>query len=241
MAARQLVDWDVELVLDFYASEKFTDWSRLSVKELTLKTVFLLALASGKRRSELHALSAEVRWVEGDTDGVELAPVPAFVSKTQVSTDGLGALKPFVVPALQSEEEKDRLLCPVATLAKYLERTAKFRSPSQKRLIISHRQGAIKDITQQTLSCYMKEAILLAYQDPSVEKSHSQVNPKPHSIRHVATSLNALKGFKLDDVLRAGAWANPNTFLRFYVQSYSTDKLSKLSRFGGFVAAGAVV
>ena len=85
---------------------------------------------------------------------------------------------------------------------------------------------------------YIKEAIMLAYNSPDNVSGQSRVHVKPHSVRHVATSLNALKGFKLDDVLRAGAWTSPGTFLRFYVQHFSTDRISQLSRFGGFIAAG---
>ena len=42
----------------------FKDWGQLSDRDLTLMTVFLLALATGKRRSELHALSHDVRWID---------------------------------------------------------------------------------------------------------------------------------------------------------------------------------
>ena len=58
---RHIVDWDIRVVLAFFQSPKFAQWHTLSDRELTLKTVFLLALASSKRRSELHALSMEVR------------------------------------------------------------------------------------------------------------------------------------------------------------------------------------
>ena len=49
--------WDLSLVLTVLRSKPFEPIRSISMKNLTLKTVFLLALASGKRRSELHALS----------------------------------------------------------------------------------------------------------------------------------------------------------------------------------------
>ena len=55
-----------------------------------LKTVFLLALARGKRRCKIHALSQDVRWINGDVRTVEIAPVPSFMRKTHVITNGLG-------------------------------------------------------------------------------------------------------------------------------------------------------
>ena len=157
--------------------------------------------------------------------GKGVSPLPEFVSKTHLSSRGLGALKAICVPALTSESDEDKLLCPVRSLEEYLGRTNAFRSDSQRRLFISYRRGAGKDLSQQTISVYIKEAILLAYNSSNNVSGQSRVHVKPHSVRHVATSLNALKGFKLDDVLKAGAWASPGTILRFYVQNFSTDRI----------------
>lgn len=75
-------------------------------------------------------------------------------------------------------------------------------------------------------------------QDPS---SVDQLTVRPHSVRHIATSLNALRSCSLEELLKAGAWVSPNTFLAHYVQSFSSDKLSKLADLGGFIAAGVHV
>jgi len=45
-APRTVVPWNLKLVLEVFRSEKFLDYSTISDKELTLKTVFLIALAS---------------------------------------------------------------------------------------------------------------------------------------------------------------------------------------------------
>ena len=50
LPTRHIVQWDISVVLEFLKSGRFTQWSTLSDKELTLKTVFLLALATGKRK-----------------------------------------------------------------------------------------------------------------------------------------------------------------------------------------------
>ena len=242
---KHVVEWDVHLVLNFFRSGRFKQWDLLSDRDLTLKTVFLLALATGKRRGELHALAKDVRWLSGAVRAVEISPVPEFLSKTHVKTNGLGALRPLTVSSLdgavESEDNEERLLCPVRTLEAYLSRSDQYRSPEQKRLFISYRRGTVKDISRQTISVYIKEAVVLAYSDPSQKDTKSPVHVKPHSVRHVATSLSALRNFSLDDVLKAGAWSSPNVFLKHYVQNFSTDALSKLSRLGGFVAAGAVI
>ena len=242
LPARHIVQWDVTLVLEFFKSGRFAQWSALTDKELTLKTVFLLALATGKRRSELHALTQDVEWIsQGDSRAVVFHPDPAFVSKTQLSSKGLGALRPFSMQAIDSVSqpltEEDKLLCPVRTLSSYLDRVKEFRSPAQKRLIVSYQRGLEKDLSSQTISRYIKEAIILAHKesDPS---SLKDMTVRPHSVRHIATSLSALRGCSLDELLRAGAWASPNVFLSHYVQSFSVDSLSKLAGLGSFVAAG---
>ena len=142
---------------------------------------------------------------------------------------------------MDTEDEYEKLLCPVVTLEHYLARVLTFRANTQRKLFVSYRRSAVKDITQQTVSVYMKEASLSAYSGPGIVLPEGGISAKPHSIRHVATSLSALRSFSLDDVLKAGAWVNPSTFLKFYVQNFTTDKLTKLSRLGGFVAAGTVV
>ena len=94
-----------------------------------------------------------------------------------------------------------------------------------------------KDLSKQTLSRYIKEAIILAHKevDPS---SLSDMSIKAHLVRHVATSLNALRNFSVDDLLKAGAWTSPSTFLSHYVQSFSFKNLSRISEVGSFLSAG---
>ena len=49
--------WNLALVLAYITSPPFEPIMKASLWHLTLKTVFLLKLASGRRRNELHALS----------------------------------------------------------------------------------------------------------------------------------------------------------------------------------------
>ena len=87
--------------------------------------------------------------------------------------------------------------------------------------------------------------MVLAYSDPSQKDAKSSVHVKPHSVhvkphsvRHIATSISALRNFSSGDVLKAGAWASPNVFLKHYVQNLSTDAWLKLSRLGGLWLQG---
>ena len=77
----------------------------------------------------------------------------------------------------------------------------------------------------------------MAYSASTNATAPSQI--KAHSVRHVATSLRALKAVSLSDILRARAWSTPNVFISFYVQDFSVDSLTELSHLGGFVTAGS--
>ena len=52
---RSIPSWDLALVLHALTKQPFEPLGKASLKLLTFKTVFLLTLASGKRRSEVHA------------------------------------------------------------------------------------------------------------------------------------------------------------------------------------------
>ena len=198
--------------------------------------MFLIALASGKRRSELHAFSrADVTFDEGDTPGM------TFISKTHMKTRGIGALKPVFIPSLPAQAadiQDDELVCPVRCMKQYLLVSDAFRSPSQERLFIPWTPGIVKDLKPQTISSYLKQAVVLAYQavQPAMLDSF-QI--RPHSVRHVATSLAALKHYNLDDVLLAGSWVSNNAFISNYLQDYSVNTITGLKELGGFIAGGA--
>ena len=54
---RGVPSWNISLVLHQLTKAPFEPMRKASLKHLTFKTVFLLALGSGKRRNEIHAQS----------------------------------------------------------------------------------------------------------------------------------------------------------------------------------------
>ena len=102
------------------------------LKHLTFKTVFLLALGSGKRRSEIHAwLNKNIRH-QADWSKVSLYPSPSFWAKNHLAKEGAECVAPVVIPALASTLDKslkeDRSLCPVRALRYYLDKTQGYLS-----------------------------------------------------------------------------------------------------------------
>ena len=92
-----------------------------SLKHLTFKTVFLLALGSGKRRSEIHAWQNRNIRHQSDLSKVSLYPSPSFLSKNQLAKEGPDSVAPGVItalaPTLDRSLKSDRSLCPVKSIA----------------------------------------------------------------------------------------------------------------------------
>ena len=125
---RGIPSWNLSLVLHQLAKAPFEPLREASLKHLTFKTVFLLALGSGKRRSEIHAWQHKNIRHQSDWSKVSLFPSPSFLSKNQLAKEGPESVAPVVIPALAPTLDKslksDRSLCPVRALRYYLDRTS---------------------------------------------------------------------------------------------------------------------
>ena len=81
------------MVLHQLSKAPFEPLKEASLKHLTFKTVFLLALGSGKRRSEIHDwLHKNIRR-QSDWSKVSLYPSPSFLSKNQLAKEGTDSLQ----------------------------------------------------------------------------------------------------------------------------------------------------
>ena len=115
--------WDISLVLLKLKTTPYEPLDQASDKDVTLKTIFLLALATAKRVSELQGLSYIVshslNWQK-----VVLSMDTAFVAKTQVPGKPSTDPETIEVPALEQvldKGEEDLLLSPVRALKKISE------------------------------------------------------------------------------------------------------------------------
>ena len=147
---------NLSLVLHQLTKAPFEPIKEASLKDLTFKTVFLLALGSGKRRSEIHAWSK-----------VTLNPSPSFLSKNQLAKVGPDSVAPVVIPALAPTLDRslksDRSLCPVRALRYYLDRTSDLRQ-NKELVFVSFKKGFDKDISPATISFRIKQTVILCYE-----------------------------------------------------------------------------
>ena len=63
-STRVLPQWDLGILLEALSKPPYEPLREASLKHLTLKTVFLLAMASGRRRSELQALVFDPQYIQ---------------------------------------------------------------------------------------------------------------------------------------------------------------------------------
>ena len=88
------------MVLHQLTKAPFESLKEASLKRLTFKTVFLLALGSDKRRSEIHAWQNKNIRHQADWSQVSLYPSPSFLSKNQLAKEGPDSVALVVIPAL---------------------------------------------------------------------------------------------------------------------------------------------
>ena len=235
---RGLPSRNLSLVLHQLTKPPFEPMRKASLKHLTFKTVFLLALGSGKRRSEIHAwLFKNIRHQENWSQ-VSFYPSPMFLSKNQLAKEGPASVAPVVIPALapslDKELKEDRSLCPVRALRYYLDRT-KDLCKGKDLVFVSFWKSFEKDIVPATISSWIKQTVLLCYQ-VSDEDSHKLLQVKAHDVRAFAASKAFQGGVSLEQILSACHWKAHNTFTQFYLKDLAWAD-SDLYHLGPIVAA----
>ncbi|XDV15183.1 hypothetical protein PO909_015313 [Leuciscus waleckii] len=222
--------WDLALVLRALSLPPFEPLASIAVKELSLKTALLLALASAKRIGDLHAFSVNddcICFGPGDCS-VTLRPRPGYVPKSLntpfraqvVSLPTLSA-----EPSASNDADAQTAVCPVRALRMYMDRSAAFRQSDQLFVCFG---GCNKGhaVSKQRLSHWIVDAIALAYK---CQGKDCPLNIRAHSTRAVASSWAWSKGMSIQDLCLAAGWSSQNTFARFYkldVRSVASQVLS---------------
>ena len=235
---RGIPSWNLSLVLHQLTKAPFEPLREASLKHLTFKTVFLLALGSGKRRSEIHAWEHKNIRHQSDWSKVSLIPSPSFLSKNQLAKEGPESVAPVVIPALAPTLDRslrsDRSLCPVRALRYYLDRTSDLRQ-NKDLVFVSFKKGFDKDISPATISSWIKQTVILCY-ELSDRQAHTLLQVKAHDVRAFAASKAFQSGVSLEQILSACHWKSHNTFTQFYLKDVAWAD-SELYHLGPVVAA----
>ena len=242
---REKKRWDLNIVLRALREPPYEPLQDIHLRELTWKTTFLLLLATGARRGEVHALDkASLRRSER-WNWLSFCPTAGFISKTQVRTRGETKVERLVIKSLPSiagpDLDADRFLCPVRCLKIYLARTQHLRE-GKKLLLISHRRNHSGDICKNTITGWIRKLIHQIYEhcsDANAELSSTT----GHQIRGAAATLATKGGASLDDVLAACHWKGRSVFASSYLQpEIWTDAIgNEILELGPIVAAQHIV
>ena len=138
----KVAGWDLALVLETLNAAPFEPLQEASLKCLTLKMTFFLALASRRRRSEIHTRTRHLLMRTENWGIVTLAPDVKFIAKTE-GQSGNVVQRTWEIKALAKflgqDMEQDKL-CPVQAIRIHTERTDELRG-DRERLILSFKEG----------------------------------------------------------------------------------------------------
>ena len=189
---RYVISWPVEKVLRYL--KIMPGYDQISLKLLTWKTAILIALVSADRGDAIAALSTE--YMIKDSEGYHF-----LVSKpTKCTRPGRG-IKQIDLPKFT----KDRRICVVYCLDKYLRATKRLRV--DKQLFISYVKPH-RSVTRTSIARWIK----LIMQKSGIDVSIFQ----PHSTRSASTSTAFQQGVSVPDILKKADWSNASVFHRFY-------------------------
>ena len=242
---RLMPQWDLHLVLTALLRPPFTDGANdrpsddvIDLKWRTLKTTFLLALATARRRSFLQPLCVSTcLFTRGDVQDqlvVNLLPQAGFLAKTQLPDQAPQWIR---IPGIAhlNPGELERMLCPVRQLQLYLRDTERIRG-GRTRLLL-HWDPLIDDIQRTHVSRWLVEVVKEAYTRADLEYDD---DIRAHELRAIASSWAYVNQVRLEDILAAASWRSSGVFQGSYLRDMSSiaDGMATL---GPIVAAQHVV
>ena len=237
-----LPQWDLGVVLEALNKPPYEPLREASFKHLTLKTVFLLAMASAGRRSELHALRFDQNYIQFKPKGagVTLYFSPEFMRKNQKPNQ---VNDPWYIPAIPTgKPEFGAPNCPVRALRyyhRYLTEHPELRKDRRRLFVPIKDNNAGKELSAPSISRWICTAIVDSHAAVQDSKNLSG-SVKAHEVRAVATSLQLFNKADLHSVMKAGRWSSGGTFTSFYLRDLCPQAES-LQRAGPIVAAGDIV
>ncbi|XP_066984696.1 uncharacterized protein [Macrobrachium rosenbergii] len=226
--------WNLDVVLKFLMGNRFEPLHKASFKDLTLKTLFLISLATAKRVSEVHAFSKTVGFRQGKAIcSLQLG----FLAKNEIPSRPWP--KTFEIPNLSdiTGTEIERLLCPVRALKSYLERTKEIRGKSEA-LWCSVKKPSLP-MSKNALSYFIRLLIREAHSEFN-ETDLQILKVKTHEVRAVATSVAFKQNRSLQSILDATFWRSKSVFASHYLKQVQTIYEDRYT-LGPFVAANSVV
>ena len=192
--------WSLNKVLNFLKTRRFT--VNPSLEDLTLKALFLLALASGRRVGELHSLIRRRGFIVfGERyNWVRLHPNPQFLAKNETASFRRG---PILINAFKTNPNTHHLLCPVNALRTFLSASKGLNLPT---LFFNPRTHA--PCTKARISQLIRRVVKL---------SQPGIYARAHDLRKFATVQAFFANMSLEEIRSAGFWSSNKTIAARYL------------------------
>ena len=222
------------MVLHSLTKPPFEPLRLSSTRDLTRKTLFLLALATAQRVGEIQALSHRVSWQGQD---LLVSYLPEFIAKTD--TEVHPTPREFRIKSLTNllgPEDEDRLLCPVRALNYYLHRTASDTRPRNLFLAV---KCPSQPMSKAAISFFLRDTIKSAHASVP-DATCLELKVRAHDIRGIATSMLLWKNCSVPTILKAANWRTHSVFADHYLRDL-VRKEGDVFALGPIVAAGHIV
>ena len=185
--------WDLSAAVHFYGQ---VDHLTCSPRLLLFKTLFLTALASGNRCSELAHISRRAIVDQGSS--ITLPLLPRFLFKNQTASR---CPPPISFPTFPTNPS----VCPVETLRVFLRRTSAW--DHKDFLFVNPVSHA--SLVASRINYWLVRAILAADVGNSVVRAHD--------MRKFAFSVNWARRADMSHIIKHGFWSSVHPFLTNYL------------------------
>ncbi|KAG8548297.1 hypothetical protein GDO81_025858 [Engystomops pustulosus] len=206
--------WDLSLVLNFLTGPQFEPIESVSLRNLTLKTTFLIAITTARRIGEIQALSINEPYCLISDDRIILTLDPNFVPKvcTAFHRNQEVVLPSFCQNPRAAKEISWHSLDVRRVVLRYMEVSKNWRKDSN---ILLQFQGKNKGkkASKSSLSRWIKTVIKEAYE--ALEMAVPDTI-KAHSTRAMATSWAERRGATIEQICKAATWSSSLTFAKHY-------------------------
>jgi hypothetical protein len=163
--------WDLFLVLAFLGGPPFEPLESASWSDLSMKVLFLVCLASGRRVSEVHGLSGLSSDVAFEADGsVFLRFLPEFLAKNHVPGNPSPVLFLRPLTCILPQGDPGLSNCPVRAIRVYMGKAKPRRGYGRRRLFLPLNLARKRDLLKPTLARWMVTLIRRAYKWEDMEE-----------------------------------------------------------------------
>lgn len=206
--------WELSKVLQALMRAPFEPLREASLRLLSCKVAFLVAVTSARRISELAALSVRKDLCVFHSNRVVLRLDPTFLPKVNslFHRSQELVLPDFCPGPRHALEQSWHMLDVKRALRIYISRTSSFRKTES--LFVSFRPSTLGlKVSSSTVGRWLRTCIACAYehQDLPVPQGITA-----HSTRSAATSAAWATQASVEEICRAATWTSASPFIRHY-------------------------